>query len=319
MRQLTLIAIAIMASSAWAFADSAATVKPLPFNDFNRIVGARSVTIDAPTKGLILKSADGIEPHSPQISLVVKALRDDAKEISLEALVLLLESERGQAVSEQMAKHDDPVVRFVANIVLSASGNSDAAKAIYALIHDESLSRIDKRLIRTWCGGVGLRAGKDDAAAILGHLTVAMGEESTLKHGDVVPDFIANTTKGRKLSSLELKGKVIVVHFWATWCAPCVAKMPSHINALSEYDSKALEVLYVSLDEDKDAFEAAVAKLRIPFTMVREPAGWGGNLARTFGVNSVPFDVVVGPDGKVFSNSIEDVGAALAKTAEAEQ
>ena len=91
-----------------------------------------------------------------------------------------------------------------------------------------------------------------------------------------------------------------------------MASMPSHIETLSEYDSETVEIVYVSLDEDKDAFDSVVSNHGILFKSVREASGWGGNLARTFGVNSVPFDIVIGRDGKVFSNSIEDIDAALA-------
>lgn len=314
MKLLPLLLLPLLISSV-AFADSAATVEPLKFDEFKRIAGERSVTIDPATKTVILDSAKGMAQVPPKIAAVIEKLRTNVTAISLEALMPLLDPERGQAVSEKMACNDDPLVRFVANVILTGSGNSEAAKVVYALIHEETFTQIDKRLIRTWCDGIGIRAASDDATAIFGHLSTAMGNKPKFKKGDRIPAFVAETTKGQELSSHQLKGKVIVLHFWSTWCGRCMAEMPSHIKSLSKYDSKEVEIVYVSLDEDKEAFDAAAAKHAIPFTSVREAAGWGGNLARTFGVNFLPLDIVIGRDGTVFSNSIDDVDAALGAVA----
>lgn len=306
---------------------TAAMVEPLPFNEFKRIAGERSVIIDSTTKTAILDLAKRIEPVPPQIVSVMDKLRSNEPAISLSeadllafleadllARMPLLEPELGQTVSEEIAKHDDPLVRFVGNSFLAASGNSDAAKKVHALIHDDSLAQTDKRFIRTWCDLFGIRAASDDVNTIRDHLSYAIGFKPKIKKGDKAPSFVTETTEGHQLSSQQLSGKVVVLHFWATWCRPCVAKMPSHIEALAQYDSKSVEIVYVSLDADKDAFDAAITKHAVPFKSVREESGWGGNLARAFGVNSVPFDIVIGKDGRLFSNSIGDIDAALAAT-----
>jgi peroxiredoxin len=298
--------------SSLAYADSVATVKPLPFDEFKKIAANRAVTIGESTKATILKFANGLDPIPPPVAAVVKSLRNDAKSISLEALMPLLEPQRGQAVSMAMSKHDDPLVRFVAGIVLAGSGVSDAAKSVDALIHDESLSALDKRLIRTWCDGVGIRAATDDADKIFDHLTTAMAKTPKYKRGDKAPAFEVTTIKGNRISSSQFRGKVVVLHFWSTTCAPCMMQMPSHIKLLSKYDSDAITTVFVSLDNDKEAFESAISKVDMPFHNVREANGWAGELTRAFGVNLIPFDVVIDRDGIVFSNSINDIDAALA-------
>ena len=311
MKLLPLMLLVTLFSPCVVFADSAASVKPLPFDDFKKIAGERSVSIDAATRKAILELAKGLDPTPPELAAVVESLRADAQSISLEALMPLLEPQRGQSVSQKIVKHGDPLVRFVAGIVLSCSGDTDAAKTVHALIHDESLSLMDKRLIRTWCDGVGIRATRDDAAAIVDHLSTAMGGKPKFKKGDLAPSFEIKTTKGHKLSSRDLKGKVVVLHFWATTCGPCIGRMPCHIASLSKYDSKSVEVIFVSLDDDSEAFKATIEKFAIPFHNTRESLGWGGEVARGFGVNSMPFDIVIDKEGRVFSNSIADIDAAL--------
>ncbi|TWU15619.1 Thiol-disulfide oxidoreductase ResA [Allorhodopirellula heiligendammensis] len=311
MRIYICLLIAAIFSSSLAFADSAANVDPLPIADFKKIAGERSVSIDATTRTVILEFAKIIETPNPQIVSLVNALNDNVESISLVTLMALLDPRQGQGVSKQLTKHSDPVVRFVAGIVLSGSGDSDAANSVHTLIHDESLEPMDKRLIRTWCDGVGIRVETDDADTIFSHLSTAMGGEPKLKKGDEAPAFEAETSTGQKLSLGQLKGRVVVLHFWATSCGPCMANMPSHISALSKYDSENVEVVFVSLDEDKDAYNAAVEKNEIPFKSVRDARGWGGDLARAFGVNLMPFDIVIDRDGIIFSNSTNDIDAAL--------
>ena len=163
MRMHICLLIAAIFSSSLAFADSAANVDPLPIEDFKKVAGERSVSIDATARIVILEFAKDIETPNPQVTLLVDALNDNVDSISLETLMALLDLRQGQAVSKQLTKHSDPVVRFVAGMVLSGCGESDAAKSVHALIHDESLEPMDKRLIRTWCDGVGIRVETDDA------------------------------------------------------------------------------------------------------------------------------------------------------------
>lgn len=72
-------------------------------------------------------------------------------------------------------------------------------------------------------------------------------------------------------------------------------------------DQRALEVLFVSLDDDQEKFMEAVNKFQMPFMNLRDERGWGCDLARALGVRSMPFDVIIGPDGKIVSNQIEDL------------
>lgn len=306
--------VLVVFSESCVGADSAATVSPLPFDEFKSVAGKRDVSIDAVTKESILKWAEGQEPTPPHLATLVKTLRGDQKSVPLEVLMPILEPQNGQPISARMAKHSDPVVRFVAGICLCASGNTDAAQSVHSLIHDESLPLIDKRIIRTWCDGIGVRAASDDVEKIRTHLANMVKRTPKFKNGDVAPDFKFKTAMGRDISSRELRGKVIVLHFWATWCAPCMGRLPSHIKDLSQHKRDAVEIVFVSLDEDQKAFDSAVEKHKIPFIVTRDGSGWGGDLARIFGINSLPFEIVIDRNGRIFSNSLEDVAAAVAST-----
>lgn len=300
-----------LAAPTIAIADSAASVSPLPFDKFSEIAEKRIVKIGEETKAAIL-AIDG-DSSSKEFAHVAKLLREGTNAVTLKEFAPALAGDGGQAIASTMTSHDDSVIRFYSNLVLASSGNSDSADALHKLIHDESLEMTDKQMIRTWCDGVGIRVADDDSQKILEHLVTMVGKQTKFKKGDTAPDFEVTTTSGRTISLSNLRGKVVVLHFWSTSCRPCLAQMPSQISALEKYDQKEVEVLFVSLDTDEEKFKSTVEKIKIPFSSACDKMGWGGELGRAYGVNKVPFDVIIDADGKIASNSISAIAEMLAK------
>ena len=207
----------------------------------------------------------------------------------------------------------------MSNGVLAGSGDSDAAKSVYDLIHSEKPSPLEKRLLKTWSAGIGIHAETDDATKILDHLTTVMGKTAKFKPGDVAPDFEVTTATGHKLSLKQLQGKVVVLHFWATWCGSCVAGLDSLQKLLKNYSEDDVAIIFVSLDEKRETFDDSIKKYQLLFNNVFDEGGWGGTLARLFGVSYVPLNVIIDGTGKIVSLnasiSFEDIDAALAKKA----
>ncbi len=300
-----------LAAPTIAIADSAATVSPFPFDKFSELAEKRIVKIGEETKAAIL-TIDG-ESSSKEFAHIAKLLREGTNAVTLKEFAQVLTGDGGQVIATTMTSHDDSVIRFYSNLVLASSGNSDSADAMHKLIHDESLEMTDKRMIRTWCDGVGIRVADDDSQKILEHLLTMAGKQTKFKKGDTAPDFEVTASSGRTISLSKLSGKVVVLHFWSSSCGPCLGQMPSHISALEKYDQKAVEVLFVCLDSDEEKFKSTVEKFKIPFSNVCDKMGWGGELVRAYGVNKLPFDVIIDADGKIASNSISAIAEVLAK------
>jgi len=328
MKRLITALLLVVTMPCHASADSAAEAESLPFKEFSRIVEERKVSLDADATAVILEFVDGLDPAPPKTAAVAERirakitaeakavaerLRDGNATISLGSLQLLLRHRESRAICVKLGNYKDPVLKFLANAALTGRGDSKAAGVLHGLIHNQSFSTIDKRFLKTCCDSIGIQANTDDADKILDHLTAVMNMTPKFKAGDTAPYFSAVTMRGRKLLSKEFKGKVIVLHFWSTNCGPCMAQMPSHIETLSKYSSDEIAILFVSLDEDKDKCKAAVDKYKMPFNNVHGARGLGCELARLFGVNALPFDIVIDGNGKVVSNSIDDVDAAVAQ------
>ena len=283
-------------------AESAVDVKPLPFPEFMQLLAERDIELSkAQAKELQRFLTDS------KAAELAQQIEED-KSVSLRALLPHIVNRDGsQPVLASLQKHPDVLLRFIVNCGLAGSGDSDAAQVLLNLLHDERLEMVDKRAIKTWAKGAGIDPAKDDAKTITAQMMTLMGQEQKLKAGDGCPEFSATTDADIVLEFKQLKGKVIVFHFWSSSCGPCLARMKQHIEKLSQLPQDETVIVFVSLDEDEKIYQATVKKYGMPFHNVCDKSGWGGPLARTFGVKQLPFDVIIDANGKVFSNSIEEL------------
>ena len=109
---------------------------------------------------------------------------------------------------------------------------------------------------------------------------------------------------GSEISMKGLKGKVVVIDFWATWCGPCVAEMPALKKLYAEYKDKGVEFIGVSLDNKVgglDKLKAFVTKEGITWPQYFQGDGWESKFSASWGISGIPTVFVVDPDGKLFS------------------
>jgi cytochrome c biogenesis protein CcmG/thiol:disulfide interchange protein DsbE len=99
--------------------------------------------------------------------------------------------------------------------------------------------------------------------------------------GTAAPDFTVQDAD-RKVSLSDLHGKVVVLNFWATWCAPCVEEMPSLVQLQQRFKDKGLTVVGVSIDVDGEAYHKFLKDYKIDFLTVRDPDQKAANLYGTF-------------------------------------
>lgn len=128
--------------------------------------------------------------------------------------------------------------------------------------------------------------------------TDAVGQPFALEFQDAV--------SGRAVSMNDLKGKVVVIDFWATWCGPCVAELPQMKKLYDQYHDEGVEFIGVSLDEPEDrgglrALQAFVAKHEIPWPQYYQGNGWESRFSSSWGIRAIPTVFLVDADGKLFA------------------
>ena len=115
------------------------------------------------------------------------------------------------------------------------------------------------------------------------------------------PEISLADTRGKIISLGSLKGKYVLVDFWASWCAPCRQENPNVVAAYAQYKDKNFTVLGVSLDTDKDAWKTAIQDDHLSWNHISDLKQWESAVIAPYKLTAIPFNVLVDPAGKIIA------------------
>ena len=104
---------------------------------------------------------------------------------------------------------------------------------------------------------------------------------------------------GKPFSLDSYKGKVVLLDFWATWCGPCIGELPNVKANYDKYKADGFDIVGVSLDEDEEALRNFIKAKEMPWAQLFDAKGWANADAKTYGVQAIPFTLLIGKDGNI--------------------
>jgi thiol-disulfide isomerase/thioredoxin len=119
-------------------------------------------------------------------------------------------------------------------------------------------------------------------------------------------DLKFTAVDGRVVDLSQLRGKVVLVDFWATWCPPCREEVPDVVAAYGKYHKKGFEIVGVSLDQDKDALLAFTKDKNMAWPQYFDGKGWDNTISSKFGIDSIPAMWLLDKKGMVMSTDARD-------------
>lgn len=213
-------------------------------------------------------------------------------------LFLLAKSKMESFSRTQMLK--DPSNAY--NIILSMDLLPSVSFDDWDATNLEALKKVTEAFEEKYAGQPASETFRNQYAQIEN----AYFEFASSVNGTVPASEIAlPNSSGKILKLSDLKGKVVLVDFWASWCGPCRAENPNVVKVYEKFKNKGFTIYSVSLDEDAAKWKEAIAKDNLSWTNhVSDLKGWKSSVVANFGIEGIPYTVLLNKEGKIIGKNL---------------
>ena len=270
-----------------------------------------TVKVTADWNALEKYSLEG-SPASENLKLLIENYRDQMRDFHTIGIVLDSLKARGNDSLLQLARNDaqnmnDRFTKYIENYADSCRYLPNAIFAARMLNPSSEIAFIDQftqSLSRRFPNRKMAKDFSEYYFKISEKATKPTAKRAVVAVGDKVPDLNMFNVSRVQVPITSFRGKYVLVDFWASFCPPCRQENPNLVKLYDQYKDKNFTIYGISLDDDKDAWLKAIKDDKITWTQVSDLRRWESPVAKQFGVDAIPANFLVDPDGKIIARDL---------------
>ncbi|HEU5366308.1 MAG TPA: redoxin domain-containing protein [Hanamia sp.] len=245
---------------------------------------------------------------------------------SLTALIMTLDSIHTKLISEDQTRKDyqqqnNDSLAFIADNAFNISNEwynnflvryidtaSNPINALFALSYTQDVSM---DTIKNLMANLTRKFPKNSSVAEMqkqfNQFAAAQDNKASsgaITVGAIAPDITLPDVDGKPFSLSSLRGKYVLVDFWASWCGPCRQENPNVVSNYNQFKDKNFTVLGVSLDQDKKAWLKAIKDDGLVWKQISDLKFWNSAAATMYHVEAIPYNVLIDPQGKIIATEL---------------
>ena len=254
-----------------------------------------NITVNAGQAGLTVTGSEGQKIYD-QFMAINASAQQEAMKLQQEYQAANGDQAKIQAVQEAYAKLMTDAQAKETELI---KANPDSYVSTFVIV--SGMGQMEYEQLKERYNLLGEKAkasaqGKAIAAQIAKLESTAIGQ--------IAPNFTITTPEGESISLYDIKGKVKLIDFWASWCGPCRGENPHVVEIYKEYHPKGLEIFGVSLDNNKEAWVKAIADDGLVWKHGSDLKGWQSAPAQLYSVTGIPHTVLLDENNKIIAKNL---------------
>lgn len=214
----------------------------------------------------------------------------------------------GPQIDQQYQQVHKDKRQFVVDFINDNEGNLVTLSAIESLSPDEDFElfeRVENALMADHPNSQYVKGFSERFAQ-----TKAKKEADKLTAiGGVAPEIAVTSPEGETVKLSDLRGKYVLIDFWASWCKPCRAENPNVVKVYNQFKGKNFEIFSVSLDKSKEKWVEAIAADKMTWVHGSELNFWQSSFVKTYNITGIPLTILIDPEGMILAKNLR--GAQL--------